>query len=141
MASSLGFENSPNPWVLCAGGDASYYLVVWHFTRDMLWVFGDAMPAASFWRATADARAMFQVGAGALPLDAAAPALYSIKRAASSDGHAVITDCFAPLDVAGCLTDEPYDVALIYCSFTLRDSLRNPYLRQVRVFHDIGLDR
>ncbi|KIY94940.1 hypothetical protein MNEG_13023 [Monoraphidium neglectum] len=53
-----------------------------------------------------------------------------------------IQECYIPLDWAGCFgSDNPLNEQLVYCPYTFKDSLKNPWLSKVHVFHDIGLDR
>jgi hypothetical protein len=138
LPAQLDYTSSPVPFIVSRhGGQATYNLVVMHWTRPMLWVL---QRPGTFWHAAREQGGIRVVGPpGPVLLDK--PGLYTIKSFASDRGTATITDCYMPFDVDGCLTDQPFSTTLIYCPYTFKDSLRNPWVERVVVFHDVGLDR
>jgi hypothetical protein len=107
---ALDFANSPVPWVVSRdGGQATYNLVVMHWTPPMFWVFKQPV---TYWKEAA-VDDIKQVGTGDL-LQLKRPELYVIKSFTTDASTATIMDCYMPLDVDSCLTDQPFSTALIY---------------------------
>ncbi|KAI8471116.1 MAG: hypothetical protein J3K34DRAFT_238636 [Monoraphidium minutum] len=131
---------SPVPFVASEGGAAAYNLVVWHFQPGMTWALGAA--GATYWAAAAGGPApAMQNMVGRTAYAPGQPAVYSIKSFALAPTSS-IQECFIPMDVDGCFgSSSPIDEQLVYCPYTFKDSLKNPWLRRVLLFHDIGLDR
>ncbi|KAI8472387.1 MAG: hypothetical protein J3K34DRAFT_209795 [Monoraphidium minutum] len=137
-APGLDFQ-SPNAFVKGGGGGAMYNLVVFHFQPGMTWVFDDA---GTYWHeATQGSPPAMQNMVGRGPYVAGDAQVYNIKSFGIAPVGS-IQECYIPLDVDGCFdSSNPLDEQLIYCPYTFKDSLKNPWLRRVFVFHDIGLDR
>lgn len=108
-AKALDFTNSPVPFITSEGGQATYNLVVMHWTPPMFWVFNRT---GSFWQQAADEE-IVSVGRHE-PLQLQHAGLYTVKSFSTDAAQATISDCYMPLDVDGCLTDQPYNIALIY---------------------------
>eukprot|EP00878_Enallax_costatus_P007009 GHUV01007345.1.p1 GENE.GHUV01007345.1~~GHUV01007345.1.p1 ORF type:complete len:1094 (+),score=299.39 GHUV01007345.1:294-3575(+) len=132
---ALDFSKTPIPYVQSTGGQVTYNLVVMHWTPDMFWVFSTPN---TYWPQAAVSD-IWSVGVKR-HLQFETPQVYNVKNFAL-DGTATIADCYMPVDVHGCLTDQPFDTTLIYCPYSFKDSLKNPWVDNVVVFHDIGLDR
>ncbi|GLC56027.1 hypothetical protein PLESTB_001056700 [Pleodorina starrii] len=130
----------PVPAVLSSGGQVTFRLVVFHFLPAVTWAFS-APPADSFWAGEGRA-ALSSVYSGA-GLQLQQPALYLVKftSAAGSPARYAMDTCYSPMDLASCYGDDAEDTTLVYCLYTLADSLVNPAVRNIRVFHDIGMDR
>ncbi|WIA41787.1 hypothetical protein OEZ86_009120 [Tetradesmus obliquus] len=132
---TLDYTHSPVPFVVSSGGQVTYNLVVIHWLPSMFWVFENP---ANYW-AKAAVSAIVETR-HKQPLQFQTPDLYSVKSF-TTDGTATVADCYMPFDVDSCLTNQPFTTTLIYCPYTFKDSLKNPYVTRVLVFHDIGLDR
>lgn len=144
-APSVNYANSPNPFIKVeAGGILAFSVVVWHFLPEMTWVF-NTQP--SYWNAISNViTPMNSTGPGeSSQLQFQNPQLYYIKSHVSSGvaggGQVQFTNCFIPMDLHRCYSDKDLDKALVYCPYTFRDSIWNPTVNRVVVFHDIGLDR
>ncbi|GFR47720.1 hypothetical protein Agub_g9474 [Astrephomene gubernaculifera] len=134
----------PVPALLSSGGLISFRIVVFHFLPAVTWVFS-APPNQSFWAAQTAASTTQQpqqqiltdvyTGAG---LQLARPSLYVASYTSSLYSIAL---CYSPVDLHACYADNREDTQLAYCLYSFADSLRNPHVRYVRVFHDIGVDR
>jgi len=109
-AAALDFNHSPVPFIVSKdGGQAVYNLVVLHWTRPMVWAFKQP---GSFWQQAAEEKVR-SVG-DPQPLQLQTPALYSVKSFSTDAGTAAIADCFMPVDLDGCLSQQPFGTALIY---------------------------
>lgn len=107
---ALDFTHSPVPWVVSRdGGQVTYNLVVLHWTPPMFWVYKQPN---TFWQQAADDE-IRRVGKPQ-PLQLERPDLYVIKSFSTNAGTASMADCYMPVDVNGCLTDQPFDTTLIY---------------------------
>ncbi|EFJ42609.1 hypothetical protein VOLCADRAFT_121499 [Volvox carteri f. nagariensis] len=131
----------PVPALLSSGGPISFRFVVFHFLPAVTWVF-DASVSDSFWAREGRTTALSNIYTGQ-PVQLLQPALYLVKYSSLQNLTAKYSmdTCFAPMDLDSCYADDAEDTALIYCLYTFADSLRNPTVRHIRVFHDIGLDR
>jgi hypothetical protein len=108
---ALDFKHSPVPWIVSKdGGQATYNLVVLHWTPPTFWVF---QQKGSFWQQAA-VEDIKRVGAPE-PLQFKRADLYSVKSFSADAGTASITDCYMPVDVNSCLPlDKPFDTTLVY---------------------------
>lgn len=105
---ALEFIKSPVPYVKSAGGQVTYNLVVMHWMPSMFWIFSTA---GTYW-AQAAVNDIWSLG-NKQPLQFETPQVYNIKNFAV-DGTATLADCYMPVDVDGCLTDQPFNTTLIY---------------------------
>jgi hypothetical protein len=105
---ALDYTHSPVPFVVSAGGQVTYNLVVIHWRPAMFWVFENP---STYW-AKAAVSAIVETR-HKQPLQFATPDLYSVKSF-TTDGTATVADCYMPFDVDGCLTDQPFTTTLIY---------------------------
>jgi hypothetical protein len=105
---ALDYINSPVPFVVSAGGQVTYNLVVIHWLPAMFWVYKDP---STYW-AKAAVSAIVETRHKQL-LQFQTPDLYSVKSF-TTDGTATVADCYMPFDVDGCLTDQPFTTTLIY---------------------------
>lgn len=118
---ALDFVHSPVPAVVSRGGQYTLNLVVLHWQPDMLYVFEEP---SSFWAQARDDDAIMAIpdnDGSTHPLSLKKPDLYTIKKY-SVDGSATINDCYMPFDLAGCLSDAPFNTTLVYCEWQ-RDAL------------------
>ena len=107
--SGWDFANSPAPSIVSQdGGQAFYNLVVWHWTKPMTWAFNDP---TTFWYAARQEKLTAVGTRGPLQLDT--PALYNLKNFGVNP-TAQIVDCYIPVDIDGCLTNQPFNTTLIY---------------------------
>lgn len=106
--SALDFVKSPVPYVKSTGGQVTYNLVVMHWTPNMFWAF--STPNAYWGQAAVND--IWSMGPKQ-PLQFHTPQVYNIKNFAV-DGTATVADCYMPVDVNGCLSDEPFNTTLIY---------------------------
>jgi hypothetical protein len=107
--SGWDFVNSPAPSIVSQdGGQAFYNLVVWHWTKPMTWAFEDP---TTFWYAARQQK-LTAVGTRE-PLQLGTPALYNLKNFGVNP-TAQIQDCYIPVDLDGCLTNQPFNTTLIY---------------------------
>lgn len=107
---ALDFKDSPVPWVVSRdGGQATYNLVVMHWTPPMFWVYKQP---GTFWQQAA-VEGIKSVGVFA-PIQFKTPDLYVVKSFSTDAGTVSMTDCYMPVDVNSCLKDQPYDTTLIY---------------------------
>ncbi|GIM05528.1 hypothetical protein Vretimale_9989, partial [Volvox reticuliferus] len=130
----------PVPALLSSGGAITFRLVVFHFLPKVTWVFNSSL-TDSFWaRAGPNAFRSVYTGDG---LQLQRPALYVIKFSSLDrpTERYFMDTCYSPMDLSSCYADDAEDTTLVYCLYTLADSLRNPAVRHIRIFHDIGLDR
>lgn len=104
----LDFSNSPVPFVVSQGGQCTYNLVVMHWLPAMFWVFETP---GSYWAQAA--KSAIVETTTRQPIQFLHTDLYTIKIF-STDGSATINDCYMPLDVDGCLTNQPFNTTLIY---------------------------
>jgi hypothetical protein len=107
--SYVGWDfTSPAPSVVSeGGGQSTYNLVVWHWSKGMTWAF---QQPGSFWNAAAASK-LRSVGDWQ-PLQFDEPKLYNLKNFAMNPS-AQIVDCYIPMDVQGCFWDQP-STTLVY---------------------------
>lgn len=105
---ALDFMKSPVPFVVSTGGQVTYNLVVMHWTAPMFWVY---TTPGTYWSQAA-VNDIWSTGVKK-PLQFDTPQLYNIKNFAV-DGTATMADCYMPVDVDGCLTNQPFSTTLIY---------------------------
>ncbi|GIL59049.1 hypothetical protein Vafri_14017 [Volvox africanus] len=130
----------PVPALLSSGGTITFRLVVFHFLPKVMWAFNPLL-TDSFWaREGQSALRSVYTGEG---LQLQHPALYVLKFSSLNrpTGRYFMDTSYSPMDLNNCYADDAEDTTLVYCLYTFADSLRNPAIRHIRIFHDIGLDR
>ncbi|GLI62400.1 hypothetical protein VaNZ11_005017 [Volvox africanus] len=130
----------PVPALLSSGGTITFRLTVFHFLPTVMWAFNPLL-TDSFWaREGQNALRSVYTGEG---LQLKRPALYLIKFSSLDQptGRYFMDTCYSPMDLNSCYADDGEDTTLVYCLYTFADSFRNPAVRHIRIFHDIGLDR
>lgn len=106
----LDFADSLVPWLVSRdGGQATFNLVVLHWSPPMFWVFKSP---GTFWQQAADEE-IRRVGPPA-PLQLETPDLYVVKSFSTDAGTMSISDCYMPVDVDTCFMNQPLNIALIY---------------------------
>lgn len=105
---ALDFIKSPVPFVRSTGGQVTYNLVVMHWDPEMFWVYS---APGTFW-AQAAVNDIWSIGVRE-PLQFEQPQVYNVKNFAV-DGTATVADCYMPVDVNGCLTNQQFDTTLVY---------------------------
>ncbi|KIY97952.1 hypothetical protein MNEG_10010 [Monoraphidium neglectum] len=133
----------PAPFVAARGGRSSYVDVSWQFQPGMAWVFDQ--PDATFWSAAiAGSNPAMRSMDGGAAYEPGLSAVYTISSFAIAPA-ASVRDATVAMDANGCFGEAggggDEDEALIFCPYSFKDSLKNPWLKRVYLFHDIGLDR